>query len=444
MTAQTADRRARLSWMLYDWAAQPYHTLLITFIFAPYFVAHAAPDPVTGQQIWGLTAGLAGLVIALLAPVLGAMADLSGRRKPWIAAFSALVILGASLLVLAAPFPGTPLVPVLGGFAIGLVGLEFATVFTNAMMPGLVPRAELGKLSGSGWALGYIGGLLALVLMLAGFSADPETGRTLIGIRPLFGLDAASHMGDRAAGPFTALWYLVFVLPLFLFVPDAPERAYRRQTVKDALTRLANDIASLPRRRSYAAFLLSSMLYRDGLNALYAFGGIYAAGVLGLSIIEIGIFGILAALFGAVGAFAGGRLDARFGPRPVVFWSCWLLALACGIVVSTSPGTVLFVVPAADAGPLTVFYVAGLIIGAAGGALQAASRTLLVDQVEETEITEAFGLYALTGRATSFIGPLSIAAMTGLTGSQRLGVTPIVGLLALGAIGLFWVREKRT
>jgi UMF1 family MFS transporter len=444
MAEAKTTRRGIFSWMLYDWAAQPYHTLLITFVFAPYFTAHVAANPVEGQQLWGLAGGIAGIVIALLAPVLGAMADISGPRKPYIAGFSALAIIGAALLYFALPWPDANIPLILAAFAIALIGLEFATVFTNAMMPGLVSRAELGKLSGSGWALGYVGGIVALIIVLGLMSANPESGKTLLGLSPIFGLDPQTHAGDRASGPLSAIWLLVFIIPLFLFTPDAPAISGKRLEVRAALAKLWSTIKTLPARRSYFAFLISSMIYRDGLNALYAFGGIYAAGVLGLSIIQIGIFGIVAAIAGALGAFVGGRLDSRYGPRRVVFWCCWLLAVSCAIIVSTTPQSVMFVLPVTNPStPLIVFYIAGALIGAGGGALQAASRTLLVDQVEDHEVTEAFGLYALTGRATSFIGPLSIAIITGMTQSQRIGITPVVVLLAIGAIGLSWVSARK-
>lgn len=438
-----ASRGGIFSWMLFDWAAQPYFTLLITFVFSPYFVASVAPDPVTGQAQWGLATGLAGLVIALLAPVLGALADRVGPRKPWIAVFSALAILGAIPLFLAAP-GDTGIIPfVLFSFAIGLIGVEFATVFTNAMMPDLVPRSDLGKLSGSGWALGYVGGLVSLVIVLGFFVANAQTGKTLIGIPSVLPFDPALHPGERAAGPFTALWYLVFVLPLFMLTPDAKQLTRARPAMGEGLAKLVRTLKNLPQRRSYGAFLISSMLYRDGLNALYAFGGIYAAGVLGLSIIQIGLFGILAATTGAFGAFFGGRLDARFGPRPVVHAGIWLLILACVTIISTTADSWLFGQPLPMASlPVIIFYLAGALIGAAGGALQAASRTLLVDQVSHEETTEAFGLYALSGKATAFIGPLAIALATSLTASQQLGITPIVALLLLGAIGLLWVRQS--
>ncbi|WP_029041242.1 MFS transporter [Cucumibacter marinus] len=441
-----ADRRARLSWMFFDWAAQPFHTLILTFIFAPYFAAHVAPSPAEGQAMWGWAAGTGGLVIALLAPILGAVADASGPRKPFIAVFALLAIIGAVGLWIAAPGAGPGIITLTLIFlAIALFSSEFAGTFVNAMMPDLVPRSELGKLSGSGWALGYVGGIVALTIMLGLMSANPETGRTLLGLTPILGLDPATHEGDRAAGPLTAIWFLVFAIPLFLFVPDAPRRSGGGKAVRDGIARLFATVRSLPQNRSYFAFLISSMLYRDGLNALHAFGGIYAVGVLGLSIIEVGLFGILAAVAGAIGAFAGGRLDARIGPKPVVMTCCILLVIACLAVISSTETSILFAIPvgAESNAPLVLFYLAGALIGAAGGALQAASRTLLIDQVPPEQATEAFGLYALSGRATAFLGPYAIGIVTSLTLSQRLGIIPVIVLLAAGALGLVLVKQAK-
>jgi UMF1 family MFS transporter len=452
---QRSPRRGIWGWMLFDWAQQPFHTLIITFVFAPYFAAAVAPDPARGQELWGYATGAGGLLIALCSPVLGAIADASGPRKPWILLFSVLGVIGCWMLWYALPAsPNIGLVML--AVAVALIGMEFAAVFNNAMMPNLVPRSELGRLSGSAWGLGYVGGIISLVIVLGLLSAPPSTGKTLLGLDPLFGFDPVAHEGDRAAGPFTAIWYVIFVLPMFLFTPDVKRRESRKGAVREGLAHLGRTLRGLPSDRSYFGFLLSSMFYRDALNALYAFGGIYAAGVLGWSIIQIGIFGILANLTGAVGAWLGGRADQAWGPKPVVSVSIVVLVLCSILVISTTKTDVLFVTVAGSGAqsslPDLVFYVAGALIGAAGGSIQAASRTLLVDQVARERVTEAFGLYALSGKATTFIGPLAIAFATAFFASealglspvdaQRLGVTPIVVLFVLGLVLLPLVRSK--
>ena len=440
--APRADRRGVWGWMLFDWAAQPFHTLLLTFIFGPYFASQVASDPVTGQADWSLMLSVTGLLIALLAPVLGAVADAAGPRKPWVAAFSVPFVLGSAALWFAAPDVAST-GWILVAFAVAMVGVEFAAVFNNAMLPTLVPRGEVGRLSGNGWALGYLGGLATLFVMLGLLVAPAGSSTTYAGVTPLFGLDPVRFEGDRASGPLTALWYVVFIVPFFLYTPDVARRAVgsRRQAVREGLARLRDTLRALPERRSFAAFLASSLLYRDGLNALYGIGGIYAAGVIGLSTVDLATFGILAAAVGALGAWLGGKLDARRGPKRVVAGSILMLIAATVLVIATD-ATSVFGVAVAKGTPTLAFYLAGCLIGAGGGALQAASRNLLVMQAEDAEMTEAFGLYALSGKATAFLAPFLIYVATSLSGSQAIGITPIVVLLALGLALLPWVRER--
>jgi UMF1 family MFS transporter len=461
MAVMTADEPVRVSkrgiwsWMLFDWAQQPFHTLIITFVFAPYFAKHVAENSAQGQELWGYASGIGGFFIAVMAPVLGAIADASGPRKPWIFVFSIVGAVGLFMLWYAVPgMPDTTVV--LLAIALALIGMEFAATFNNAMMPDLVPRSELGRLSGSAWGLGYIGGLICLVLVLGLLSAPPETGKTLFGLSPLFGLDPATHEGDRITGPLSAVWYIIFILPMFLWTPDVARRPSAAGAVTRGLAALWQTLKSLPRQRSYFSFLISSMFYRDALAALYSFAGIYAGGVLGWTIIQIGVFGILANITGALGAWIGGIVDQRRGPKTVITWSIVLLTICCLVVISTTNTEVLFVTVAADGGtsslPNIVFYIAGALMGAVGGAIQAASRTLLVDQVPREKVTEAFGLYALSGKATAFLAPLSIAAATGyflsegvglsIQDAQRLGVTPIIVLFLIGLALLPWVKSR--
>ncbi|WP_340108629.1 MFS transporter [Pikeienuella sp. HZG-20] len=418
--------------MFYDWASQPFHTLILTFVFAPYFVAMVAETPAKGQEIWGYAVAIGSVLIAVSAPVLGAIADSAGPRRPWILSFSALYVIGVSGLWFAAPGAQNP-AAILIFFVIGLIGVEFTAVFTNSLLPMLAPKADLGRISGSGWALGYWGGLLALALVLGFLVPGPGGELTLFGLRPAFGLDPALGEGARATGPLSALWYVVFMIPFFLWAPDAPRKAGRAM---DGLRQLRQTLASLPREPSFFAFLGASMFYRDALNGLYVFGGVFAAGVLGWGAFQLGVFGIVAALAGAVGAWAGGRADWRFGPKPVIVGGVVALILVSCAVVATGRNEVFFIgVGAPDAPsslPSVVLYVSGAVIGAAGGALQSASRTMLVRQAASGRVTEAFGVYALAGKATSFLAPFFIALATGATGSQRAGVAPVILLFIIG------------
>ncbi|MHA3914657.1 MFS transporter [Halovulum sp. GXIMD14793] len=435
------DRKGRWGWMFFDWATQPFHTLLITFIFAPYFTGFVATDETIGQAHWARMLWITGLIIAITAPVLGALADATGPRKPWIAGFLVLYVLGASALWFATPGMET-YIWILVAFSIGIIGLEYATTFNNAMLPEIVPREDVGELSGRGWAFGYVGGLLVLAIMLL-FLAENAKGVTLLGIPPILGFDPEAREGTRTAGPITALWLVIFIIPLFLWVPDAPRKSRRKNAVRTSLKELGQTLKRLPSQQSLFAFLGSSMFYRDALNGLYAFGGIFAANVLEWSIVQIGVFGILANITGAIGAWIGSTYDKKVGPKPIVAFCVITLMAVILIILSTSRSSFMGIELAKGSPvPDIVFYICGGIIGAAGGTLQAASRTLMTHQAEPGRMTEGFGLYALSGKATTFLAPASIDAMTNLTGSDRLGVSPLILLFAIGLILLYWVKTR--
>jgi UMF1 family MFS transporter len=442
-------RSAVISWIFFDWAAQPYFTLITTFIYAPYFATHVASDPASGQSLWGFATAAAGLVIALLSPVLGAIADASGRRKPWIAAFGAMLVIGSCLMWFGRPGDLSVIPPLLLAYSVATVGVEFATVFNNAMMPTLVPPERIGRLSGTGWATGYVGGILSLILVLGFLAASPETGHTLFGFTPLFGLDPVTHQGDRITGPLTGIWFIVFVLPMFLLTPDYPARRRWREALREGLTDLRQTLAELPKRKSMAAFLLANMIYTDGLVSLFAFGGIYAAGTFGWNTIQIGSFGIILAIAGTFGAWLGGKLDDTLGPKRVIAGSMTLLLLAVVAILLVGRDSILFirVAPPVPDGALfaataeRAYLVLGCLIGAAGGPLQAASRTLLIRMAPKDRIAQYFGLFALTGKVTSFVGPLLIGIVTAVTESQKAGMAVLVLFFVAGLGLLGKVRE---
>src|SRR5580700_3267139 len=342
-------RAAVISWIFFAWAAEPFFTLITTFVFAPYFATHVAADPASGQSLWGFATAAAGLIIALLSPVLGAIADASGRRKPWIAGFGTLLVIGSCLMWIGRPGDPGVIPPLLLAYAIATVGVEFATVFNNAMMPTLVPPDKIGRLSGTGWATGYIGGILSLILVLGFLAASPETGHTLFGFTPLFGLDPVTHQGDRITGPLTGIWFIVFVLPMFLLTPDYPAKRPVREAMREGLVELKQTLTELPKQKSMAAFLLANMIYTDGLVSLFAFGGIYAAGTFGWDTIRIGTFGIILAIAGTFGAWLGGRLDDRLGPKRVISGSMMILLFAIVAILLVDKETILFIKVAAPA-----------------------------------------------------------------------------------------------
>nr|MBP9183455.1 MFS transporter [Fuscovulum sp.] len=276
-------RKRIWGWYFFDWASQPYNTLLLTFVFGPYFAEvargyylgtgmEADAAAAAAQAYWGWGLAIASILIAVLAPILGAIADSTGRRLIWVWVFSVFYVVGAWALWWVAP----------GGdqgmlfwavcfFGIGFIGMEFATIFTNALMPTLSDHDDLGAISGSGFAFGYLGGLLALIVMLLLFAEGAESGKTLIGLDPLFGMDPEAREGTRAVGPFAAIWYAVFMVPFFLWVKE-PRVTAQPLSIGRAMASLRELLASLRYRRSLSAYLASSLFYRDALNALYGFG----------------------------------------------------------------------------------------------------------------------------------------------------------------------------
>jgi len=442
----TSGTKRIWGWMVFDLAQQPYATLGLTFIFGPYFAMVAAgvfaaqgasPEEAgaQAQSLWGTANTLAGLVIALTAPILGAYADASGRKMPWIAAFSALTIPCAWSLWFLLP-DGTNLLPVLVLFWLGFIAGESALNINNAQLPSLAPPDRIGRISGSGAALGYWGGVVALILMLL-FLAENDSGRTLLGRPPAFGLDPGLREGTRAVGPFIAIWFAICILPFFLWVRDVPAPA-RRPSPRRVLRDLGTTLRDVRQRPSLASFLIASMLYRDGLGALYSFGGIYADRVLGWSIVEIGVFGIVSAIAAALITWAGGLADQRLGPKPVILAACWALIAVGTVIVGVSRISVFGLpVPEGSVLPDLLFFLCGAAIGGAGGAMYSASRTLMVRHADPARAGEAFGLFALTGRATAFVAPALITVATAITGSIQLGFVPVIllFLLALWLLG---------
>lgn len=446
----TRDKARIWGWMFFDWAQQPFATLGMTFIFGPYFAAVAAghfaalgADPAAAdaqaQSLWTLGQTLSGLLVALTAPFIGAWADASGRKMPWVAGLSVVYVLAAASLWLLMP-DGQNLYLVLAMFGIGLFAMESSINITNAILPDLGDSRMVAKLSGSGAAFGYWGGVTALAIALL-FLAEGENGKTLIGLSPPFGLDAEAREGTRFTGPFIALWYLVFVIPFFLWLRDPPATDRKRPGLRDIAGDLRQTVISLKGRRSLSAFLLSSMLYRDALNGIYAIGGVYAVLVLGWSVIEVGLFGIAGAFTAAVATWAGGKADARLGPKPVILGSIWLLILVCICVVGMSRDSLFgFALPAGSVLPDVVMYLCGAAIGAAGGTIYSASRTMVVRHADPAKPGEAFGLFGLTGKATAFLAPLLVSLATAISGSVQLGVTPVIALFLLGLFLLRYVN----
>lgn len=445
---ERAPLSARISWMLFDWSVQPFYTLILTFLFAPYFANVVVGNGPKGQSMWGFGAAVAGILIAVGSPFLGAFADGRGHRKPWIALFSVILAVAMTSLWIATPSaPPATIYLVLLAFVCATVSAEYTAVFTNAFMPSLVPQGELGRLSGAGWACGYFGGLASLFLVAGLIVPVGDTGETLLGFSPLFALDTASREGDRIVGPLSAVWYLVFMIPFFLFVPDIGQK--RVHDGRPATAELWDTIRSLPHNRDMLLFLAARMIYTDGLTAIFTFGGIYGASVFGWGPLELGLFGIILTLVGAFGALIGGWIDDWISAKFVIVAALLILIVAAFGILSVDAGHVLYFMDVEPKAPGSapfssigerVFLAFAVIVGIVSAPVQASSRSLLARLAPPDKITQYFGLFAFSGKVTAFLAPLLVALVTAATHSQRLGMSAILLFLVAGIVLMLPVR----
>jgi UMF1 family MFS transporter len=409
--------RKAIAWAFYDWANSAFPTVVSTFVIAAFFAQAVAADPATGQAQWGWMQAAAGLCIALLSPVLGAIADAGGRRRGMLAAFTAITAVATAAIWFAKPDPSWALYTLVC-VGIATIGFEVATVFYNSMLPQVAPRERIGRVSGLAWGLGYAGGLVCLGLCL------------VLLVRPdpaLFGLDRGQAEHVRATALLVAAWLVLFAWPALAVLGDPPGRKPRwRDAAAQGLAEIGAVLRGLPQQRDLLRFLVARLFYTDGLNTLFAFGAIYAAGVFGMGFEEILLFGIAMNVAAGAGAAGFALVEDRVGSRRMVLFAlCAIILLGTGLLL------------APDA---TWFWGLALSLGLFFGPAQAASRAFMARIAPEGETAAWFGLFALSGRVTGFFGPAALAAVTAITGSQQLGMATVLVFLGVGAAILATVR----
>ncbi|MBN8238879.1 MFS transporter [Marinobacter hydrocarbonoclasticus] len=405
------NRRALWSWALYDWANSAFFTIILTFVFAQYFSVSVIQDEVAGTRSWGNIVGIAGVVIAILAPILGAVADQSGRRKPWLISFTLLCVISSAMLWTVTPDQSQFWTAALW-VGLGTLGAEFAFIFYNSMLPDLARPERTGRWSGWAWGLGYVGGIASLVVALYGFIEADGT---------FFNLDrdAAEHV--RATFVLVAVWYLVFALPAFFFIPDRPSTGLSLGAATRAgLAQLKQSIAHVRQYRDIVRFLVARMLYTDGLATIFTFGGVYAAGTFNMSPTEVLQFAIALNVTAGLGALGFAWIDDALGGRNTILLS--LVGLGCSA----------FAILVVDGA--TAFWIWGMILGIFVGPLQSASRSHLARVAPPHLQTQMFGLFAFSGKATAFAGPLLVGWVTSVTDSQRWGMSTILLFLLIGFV----------
>jgi UMF1 family MFS transporter len=416
--APKSQAAATFGWCLYDWAISPYPTIVSTFIISKYFALYIVGDPIAGSAQWSFMVAIAGLVIAFSSPPLGAIADRMGHAKRGIAIGVSVLITAGALLWFGKPDPAYRL-PVLIVAGAGIVAMELGMLFYNALLPRVASVDRIGRVSGWGWASGYVGGLICLGLALV-LLVQPE--------HPIFGIPKAEFANIRASGPLTAIWAALFAWPLFILVKDIPKTGLSvRTAVREGLADLWATLLGLGKTPQLAWFLAASALYRDGVTTILAMGGLYAGGTFGMDFNQLIMFGMGLNVTAGLGAATFAWLDDAIGSkRTIVLSVVGLIVFGAGIVLVHDK----------------VWFIGlALALGIFVGPTQAASRSLAVRLAPEGEVGKVFGLYALTGRAVTFIGPTMFGVVTQATHSQRAGLGSILILLILGLGLLTKVRE---
>jgi UMF1 family MFS transporter len=412
-----ARRRAIVSWALYDFANSPFTTLVVTFVYATYFTQAIADDPIRGTALWSRAVTATAIIVALGSPLLGALADRGGYRKLFVVLATLVCTAGTAALYFV--LPGQILAALLL-LVVANVAFELGGVFYNAFLPDIAPPGRIGSVSGLGWGLGYFGGLVALVVALFGF-IQPDT--------PWFGFVKEAGENVRATNLLVAVWFLVFSLPLFLWVHEDRSRVSPGGAVlADTIAQLKTTFTQVRKYRQVVRFLVARLIYNDGLVTIFAFGGIYAAETFGFTLEQVLIFGIVINLAAGAGAILLGFLDDAIGGKRTIVVSLIGLMLATALAtVATSP---------------TWIWVAGVAIGIFSGPNQAASRSLMGRFVPAQAENEFFGFFAFSGKLTAFIGPFLLGLLTEVSGSQRVGVSVVLVLFVIGLVLLLRVDER--
>lgn len=410
--------KAIIAWCLYDWAAASYSIIVVTFIFATYFTTKVAANEIVGTYQWANATSLAGILIALTSPLVGAIADHGGHHKRWLFVFTIISVIFTSLLWFA--YPNVNYVyTTLGCVVIASLGYEVALVFYNSFLPTLAPRSHLGRVSGWGWGSGYLGGIVALTIALV-FFIKSDSGW----------LDKSTAEQIRICGPFAALWFLVFSLPIFFFLPEMSNTSKPLSVaVRLGCKELLSTLKKMPQEKNIFLYLIAHMIYTDGLNTLFAFGGIYAAGTYHMSFEEVLLFGITMNITAGFGAITLGWVDDYLGSKLTIIVSLICLSL--------------FGLPLLFLHSKYIFWGVALLLCLFVGPVQSASRSLMVRLIEEKNMSaEMFGLYSLSGKITAFIGPWLLGMMTIAFNSQRVGMATVIVFFVIGVVLMLPVKVK--
>ncbi len=403
---------------MYDFANSSFANNVTTFIYAAFFTKVIVENEIVGTTLWSRGVGITMLVVALLSPPLGALADQGGYRKRFLIFFTFLAVIFTALLY----FPQQGQVTfAIAIYIIACICFEMGTVFYNAFLPDIAPPERIGRISGQAWGVGYLGGLLSMAVLMVGF-VSAET--------PWFGLSKETHEHIRATNIGVAIWFAIFSLPAFFYLPEPPARQTGdKLSLAASYRRILQTFRELQHYREIFKLLLARLVYNDGLVTVFAFGGIYASGTFGFTFEEVLFFGIIVNIAAGIGAWCFGYLDDRLGGKLTI--QITLIGFVIAATIAVVPQEKIW------------FWIAGILVGLFAGPNQSASRSLMGRFVPKNKETEFYGFYAFSGKATAFLGPLLMGVLTQAFQSQRIGMATVGLFFIIGSILLRTVDEQK-
>lgn len=417
------SRGQQLAWALYECARNPFYVLINIYVFSAYFTGQVVGDPVWGQALWGYILSTAAIFVAVSAPLLGVIADAGGRRKPFLLACILVAVPATATLAFAVPSMDRGLLLIAGALVLTNIAYELSSIFYNALLPQVAPPSRFGSVSGLAYALANGAGIVLFgAFLLADMVMAPAAGDATL---------------ERAVPLVVAMWWLAFSLPILLRVPDSPASDMPLRTVViEGLGRLRNSLTRLRSLPNVLNYLIARMVFNEGFIILMMFMGVVGAGVLGWDGVQLSVMGLVLSVVAVGGSLFGGKLDDRFGSKASLQISIWGCVAANLLLITISPDEVFFMATDQDltggmyprAADKAFFFAEGLAAFFVTAGL-VSSRAMLAKIAPRQSLNEMFGIYALSGTATSFLGPLSIAVLTQAFASQRAGLT--AGLIFL-------------
>jgi len=410
-------RKEIWSWCFYDFGNSAFTTLVITFIYSTYFTKAIAENEIDGTYLWSQAIAITAVIVSLLSPILGAIADKGGYRKIFLTLTTYMSIGATALLFF--PIKGQILFALIL-VVIANVNFELGGVFYNAYLPEIVSRKKIGRISGIGWGAGYLGGLLAMLVAMVGFVSSDV---------PWFGLDIDTGEHIRGTNILVAAWFFIFTLPAILYLKEKKIESANRigVVVLNSIQALKKTFQEIKIYKNTVRFLISRLIYNDGLVTIFAFGAIYASGTFGFTFNEIMIFGIVLNIAAGSGAFLMGYIDDMIGGK---------LTIQISLI-----GLMIAVLLAVFANSKLLFWVSGIIVGLFAGPNQSASRSLMGRLTPPDKINEFYGFFAFSGKLTSFLGPMLLGIFTKYFSSQRYGVAVVFIFFFIGFLLMRNVNE---